>query len=253
MITAVGGEQQNPCGSNIASLFFVTQQGFAHCAGQGATLSAAPQRGPAVGTGSAGSDAASQQMITAVGGEQQNPCGSNIASLFFVTQQGFAHCAGQGSATVSASPQRAPVVSNGPAVGTGGSDAASQQMITAVGGEQQNPCGSNIASLFFVTQQGFAHCAGAGSASTSVSTGNASDAASQQMITAVGGEQQNPCGSNIASLFFVTQQAFAHCAGSSSAPAVGTSSPGGSDAASQQMITAVGGEQQNPCGSNGGP
>src|SRR5712692_8484803 len=184
-------------------------------------------------------------MITAVGGEQQNPCGSNIASLFFVTQQGFAHCAGQGS-TLAAAPQR------GPAVGTGsaGSDAASQQMITAVGGEQQNPCGSNIASLFFVTQQGFAHCAGSGSASTSVSTGNASDAASQQMITAVGGEQQNPCGSNIASLFFVTQQAFAHCAGSSSAPAVGTSSPGGSDAASQQMITAVGGEQQNPCGSN---
>src|SRR5712692_8043787 len=237
MITAVGGEQQNPCGSNIASLFFVTQQGFAHCAGQGSTLAAAPQRGPAVGTGSAGSDAASQQMITAVGGEQQNPCGSNIASLVFVTQQGFAHCAGSGSASTS--------------VSTGGSDAASQQMITAVGGEQQNPCGSNIASLFFVTQQGFAHCAGQGSATVSASpqrapvvsngpavgTGSASDAASQQMITAVGGEQQNPCGSNIASLFFVTQQAFAHCAGSSSAPAVGTSSPGGSDAASQQMIT----------------
>ncbi|HEX9548610.1 MAG TPA: hypothetical protein VF942_14810, partial [Acidimicrobiales bacterium] len=159
MITAVGGEQQNPCGSNIASLFFVTQQGFAHCAGSGSASTA-------VSTGSTGSDAASQQMITAVGGEQQNPCGSNIASLFFVTQQGFAHCAGQGS-TLAAAPQR------GPAVGTGsaGSDAASQQMITAVGGEQQNPCGSNIASLFFVTQQGFAHCAGSGSASTSVSTG----------------------------------------------------------------------------------
>src|SRR5438132_1288494 len=221
MITAVGGEQENPCGSNIASLFFVTQQAFAPCAGAGGvTLS--PRQGPAVtnapaatnavALGGNGSDAASQQMITAVGGEQENPCGSNIASLFFVTQQAFARCTGGGY--------------DGKCVvqGAGVAGAASQHMNNGVGCGQQTRCGSDIASLFFVTQQAFARCAGAGGVTLSPRQspavtnavalgGNGSDAASQQMITAVGGEQENPCGSNIASLFFVTQQAFARCTG----------------------------------------
>ncbi|MGH9138070.1 MAG: hypothetical protein ACRD0G_13670, partial [Acidimicrobiales bacterium] len=114
------------------------------------TAQVAAESASGAGGGDGRNDTASQQMITAVGGEQQNPCGSNIASLFFVTQQDFGACAeaGDGHGT-------------GGGTGTGGgrNDTASQQMITAVGGEQQNPCGSNIASLFFVTQQDFGACA----------------------------------------------------------------------------------------------
>ncbi|MGH7921654.1 MAG: hypothetical protein ACREQM_17195, partial [Candidatus Dormibacteraceae bacterium] len=102
---------------------------------------------------------ASQQEITAIGGAQQNPCGGNTASLFFVTQQDFGQCADE-SAFGSSDPS---AIGNAGATGvgrTGGADqTASQQTITAIGGAQQNPCGSNTASLFFVTQQDFGQCA----------------------------------------------------------------------------------------------
>src|ERR1700704_784110 len=182
--TAVGAEQQNPCGSNIASLFFDTQQAFAHCAGSGA-VGSAPMAG-------GGSDAASQQTFTAIGAMQQNPCGSNIASLFFDTQQAFAHCAGAtagpsvGTAGVRSASVKA--ADAGVAPLAGGSDVASQQTFTAVGAEQQSPCGSNIASLFFDTQQAFAHCGGSGAVGSAPMAGGGSDAASQQTFTAIGAE-----------------------------------------------------------------
>src|SRR6195256_2798107 len=184
--TAVGAEQQNPCGSNIASLFFDTQQAFAHCAGAGA-VGSAPMAG-------AGSDAASQQTFTAVGAEQQNACGSHISSRFCDPQQAFARCAGasaggvQTVGTAGVRPAWVKAADTGVAPLAGGSDVASQQTFTAVGAEQQSPCGSNIASLFFDTQQAFAHCGGSGAVGSAPMAGGGSDAASQQTFTAIGAE-----------------------------------------------------------------
>src|SRR5690606_39998795 len=89
----------------------------------------------------------------------------------------------------------------------GSTDFPSQQVITAVGGFQQNPCGNNSASLLFVTQQDFGTCAvdegaveasGSGAGSTDVEIGYAesTDVDSQHVITAVGWFQQNTCGNN---------------------------------------------------------
>ncbi|MGH3095205.1 MAG: hypothetical protein ACRDMV_04300, partial [Streptosporangiales bacterium] len=156
-ITAVGGAQQNPCGSNTASLFFVTQQDFGECADQGAST-AVPAGSTAAGNASGrGLDqTASQQTITLVGGAQQNPCGSNTASLLFVTQQDFGECADQGTSTA------VPAGSEGTGQPAPSGEIASQQAITLLGGAQQNPCGSSTFSLLFVTQQDFGTCGTSG-------------------------------------------------------------------------------------------
>ncbi|WP_460463681.1 hypothetical protein, partial [Arthrobacter pigmenti] len=98
-------------------------------------------------------------------------------------------------------------------------DIASQQTITLVGGMQQNPCGMQAASLLFTTSQDFGTCGGEGDVSGNDGEsekasyqGHASDVASQQTITLVGGMQQNPCGMQAASLLFVTSQDFGTCA-----------------------------------------
>src|SRR5699024_9625087 len=143
-ITAIGGMQQNPCGAQEASLFFVNTTDWGTCATEGGTSV------PPSGAGSAGSsDIASQQTITLVGGMQQNPCGQQAASLLFVTSQDFCTCC---HAAGDATP--APSVD----AYAGSSDIASQQSITLVGGMQQNPCGQQAASLLFVASQDFGTC-----------------------------------------------------------------------------------------------
>ncbi|WP_154402629.1 hypothetical protein [Nocardioides speluncae] len=249
-ITAVGGMQQNPCGAQEASLFFVNTTDWGTCAVSdgGATVPAG------AGAGSGGhSDVASQQTITAVGGMQQNPCGAQAASLFFVNTTDWGTCAVSNGGATGAVPA-------GAGWGSGGhSDVASQQTITAVGGMQQNPCGAQEASLFFVNTTDWGTCAtGNGGAVAAVpagagaGSGGHSDVASQQTITAVGGMQQNPCGAQEASLFFVNSTDWGTCAVSNGSAPAGTGggwgSGGHSDVASQQTITAVGGMQQNPCG-----
>src|SRR5699024_12140542 len=105
-----------------------------------------------------------------------------------------------------------------PAIGTaavvngqgGSSDVASQQTITLVGGMQQNPCGAQAASLFFVNTTDWGTCAvgtsvpaADGAGVGGVGQGGATDVAWQQTITAIGGMQQNQTGAQEPSLFFV--------------------------------------------------
>jgi len=261
-ITAVGGMQQNPCGAQEASLFFVNTTDWGTCA----TSDGGSAPAGSGGWGSGGhSDVASQQTITAIGGMQQNPCGQQAASLFFVSSHDFGTCATDNGGAAAA-PAGAGTVPAGSGWGSGGhSDVASQQTITAVGGMQQNPCGAQAASLFFVNSTDWGTCAtsdGGATASTlpasngGYGSGGHSDVASQQTITAVGGMQQNPCGAQAASLFFVNSTDWGTCAtseggattGAVPAGSGGWGSGGHSDVASQQTITAVGGMQQNPCG-----
>jgi uncharacterized protein (DUF983 family) len=228
-------------------LLFVTSQDFGPCA-DSTDVVGVPAAGSGVvaGNGSGSTDVASQQTITAIGGAQQNPCGSTAASLLFVNSNDWGRCA-EGSSISEGS------VSGVPA-GTGSSDLASQQTITAIGGAQQNPCGSTAASLLFVTSQDFGTCADGSSISEGSVSGvpagtGSSDLASQQTVTLVGGMQQNPCGSSAASLLFTTQQDFGTC-GDDVAGAGSGSSVDTSDIASQQTVTLVGGMQQNACGSS---
>src|SRR5699024_11738380 len=72
------------------------------------------------------------------------------------------------------------------------------------------PCGAQAASLFFVNTTDWGTCAvgtsvpaADGAAVGGVGQGGATHVASQQTITAIGGMQQNPCGAQEASLFFV--------------------------------------------------
>src|SRR5699024_11309521 len=95
-----------------------------------------------VGKGGA-TDVTSQKSITAIGGMEQCPCGAQEASLFFVTTTEWGTCAV--GTSVPAADGGAVVNGQG-----GSSDVASQQTITLVGGMQQNPCGAQAASLFFV-------------------------------------------------------------------------------------------------------
>src|SRR5256885_12942274 len=63
---------------------------------------------------------------------------------------------------------------------------ASQQVVTAVGGLQQNPCGNTAWSLLFVSQTNFHSCTPADVAAGTI--------ASQQTVTLVGGMHQDACG-----------------------------------------------------------
>src|SRR5699024_1627015 len=135
-------------------------------------------------------DVASQQTITAIGGAQQNPCGSTAASLLFVNSNDWGSCAGDDDINDAVAWDSA---TGGTASGAGSSDLASQQTITAIGGAQQNPCGSTAASLLFVSSQDFGTCGGDDSVSEGPVTGGtaagagSSDLASQQTVTLVGG------------------------------------------------------------------
>src|SRR5699024_11506939 len=130
-----------PCGSNTASLLFVAQQVFGVCADQGAVAGVPAGSGAAVGGAAGGLDqTASQQAITAVGGAQQNPCGSNTASLLFVTQQDFGECADQGA--VAGVPAGSVAAGHGAAGGLGQTGA--QERKSAVGGARQEPCWSSL-------------------------------------------------------------------------------------------------------------
>src|SRR5699024_12151004 len=82
---------------------------------------------------------ASQQAITAIGGAQQNPCGSNTASLLFVTQQDFGECADQGGLVG----ETAGAVAGVPAGGNATQQTASQQTITDRRGGAQGPWGTD--------------------------------------------------------------------------------------------------------------
>src|SRR5699024_9796634 len=103
---------------------------------------------------------------------------------------------------------------------------SAQLTITLVGGMQQNPCGAQAASLFFVNTTDWGTCAvgtsvpaADGAAVGGVGQGGATDVASQQTITAIGGMQQNPCGAQEASLFFVNTTDWGTCAVGTSVPA----------------------------------
>jgi uncharacterized protein (DUF983 family) len=237
-------------------LLFVNSNDWGRCADDAGVVGVpAAGSGVVAGNGSGSSDVASQQTITAIGGAQQNPCGSTAASLLFVTSQDFGPCADSTDVVGVPAAGSGVVAGNG----SGSTDVASQQTITAIGGAQQNPCGSTAASLLFVNSNDWGRCAddagvvGVPAAGSGVVAGNGSGS-TQQTITAIGGAQQNPCGSTAASLLFVTSQDFGTCAdgssiseGSVSGVPAGT---GSSDLASQQTVTLVGGMQQNPCGSS---
>src|SRR5699024_11377800 len=98
-ITASGGMQPDACGAQEASLFFVNTTDWGTCA-VGTSVPAAD--GGAVVNGQGGSsDVASQQTITLVGGMQQNPCGAQEASLFFVNTTEWGRCAVGSSVTAA--------------------------------------------------------------------------------------------------------------------------------------------------------
>src|SRR5699024_12017344 len=102
---------------------------------------------------------------------------------------------------------------------------SAQLTITLVGGMQQNPCGAQAASLFFVNTTDWGTCAvgtsvpaADGAAVGGVGQGGATDVASQQTITAIGGMQQKPGGPQEASLLFVNTTDWGTCSVGTSVP-----------------------------------